>query len=85
MSDMRDRAKDAAIGAATGAVASLAAKGFRGWMSRFAKRPLFKRFPLVRGFRRALGLESDEEIRRAHEEMLEAVQRAADEYRSKPK
>jgi hypothetical protein len=65
------------------AVVPVAAKGFRRLMDRFAKKPVFK-VALVRRFRTFFGLESDEDIRRAHEEMLEAVQKAADSYKKKP-
>lgn len=78
--DLKDRGKDMAIGAAT----TVAAKGFRKLMDRFAAKPVFKA-KLVQRFRRFFGIESDEDIERAHQEMLTAVQKAADEYQAKGK
>jgi hypothetical protein len=68
---------------ATGAAVTVAAKGFRKLMNRFAEKPVF-RAALVRRFRAFFGLESDEEIRAAHEDMLQRVQKATDDYRKAP-
>lgn len=68
--DLKEHAKEEAIGLAVGAGGALALKGFRGWMTKFAlKRP----DGLVARFRRTFGLESEEEIRAAHEKMLQSV------------